>query len=206
MELKLKDMYSFLLSHTFPGLFFGIELLLSMKWFANLDSFSVLQELLSKPDNTGVILAVILICYAFATLLGFIIDGIHHFFYEDFLRGNKIGYHSVDDSDIFCAVNNLEKMSIYQHFIDDDYWYPYETYANISIAMIPGIFLLPYKLYSSQVAVWFTFTLCILYALVLFIMIYEAIYTLRICSEKERQLIEVLKTAHNSDKSNYANI
>ncbi len=183
MEFKLKDMYSYLLSHTFPGLFFGIEILLALKWFTPFDILAPIQIELSKPQNTGTIIALAIASYAFSTLLGFILDGIHHFVYEDFLREEK-------DENIFYAVNNIERMQLYTHFVEDDYWYPYEAYANISIAMIPGIFLLPYKLFISNVNIWVTMTMVILYIFVLFIIVSEARSTYKRCCERERQIID----------------
>ena len=185
MDFKLRDMYSYLLSHTFPGLFLGLEILLALQWFAHFDVLLLMQTELSKPQNTGSIIAVVIVGYAFSTLLGFVLDGIHHFVYEDFLREEK-------DDNIFYAVNNVEKMQIYQHFVEDDYWYPYEAYANISVAMVPGIFLLPYKLYNLHVDTWFLLTMVISYIFVFYVMTYEAHCTYKRCIEREKQIIDSL--------------
>ena len=39
-------------------------------------------------------------------------------------------------------------MAIYMHFLEDDFWYAYEAFANISIAMVPGLILMLYVLWQ----------------------------------------------------------
>ncbi len=186
MELKLKDMYSYLLSHTFPGLFFGIEIMFIFKWFMNVDLISPIIIEFTKPDNAGIVIAVVVLSYAFSTLLGFVLDGIHHFVYEDFMRK----FDGYKDDDIFAAINTIERMQIYQHFVEDDYWYPYEAYANISIAMLPGLFLLTYKLINLGITWWIICLFTIVYILILYIMFYEAKCTYECCCDREEQIIK----------------
>ncbi|MBF0515519.1 MAG: hypothetical protein HQK97_00170 [Nitrospirae bacterium] len=76
MKLDLKSMYNYLISHTFPGFLLLIECLLALQWFFKVDVFAALEKILSKDSGSIVVLSII--AYAFSTLLGIIVDGIHH--------------------------------------------------------------------------------------------------------------------------------
>lgn len=70
MELKLKDMsYGLLLSHTFPGLLFGLEIALAFHLFTN---FSIYKFLFSLQKFDFAVLTTVLIgVFVTATLLEF---------------------------------------------------------------------------------------------------------------------------------------
>ena len=73
-------MYRYLLSHTFPGLILGIEIILAIYWFSDLPVKACIETGFKQHASV-----IILIGYAISTLMGFIVDGIHHFFFEDLL-------------------------------------------------------------------------------------------------------------------------
>jgi len=187
VEYKIKDMsYGLLLSHTFPGLLFGLEILLA---FALFTKINIVNLLFSIENNTSNLIAIFIAVFVSATLLGFILDGIHHFIFEDVyekivLKDNPYNLK------LFQVIKNAEQMHIYKHFLEDDLWYPYEAYANIGIAMLPGLILLPYWLYKLQIAAWFNAIVTVIYWAVFIIMIYEAKSTLQLFNEAEEKLIE----------------
>lgn len=179
MELKVKDMsYGLLLSHTFPGLLFGLEILLAFELFTKLN---IVGALLSIERSAANLISIFIISFVFSTLLGYILDGIHHYIFEDI---RNIPYHS--SPGFYKACNSVEKMQIYKHFLEDDLWYPYEAYANIGIAMLPGVILLPYWLNQLGVTTWFMVILSLLYIVVLIIMFCEAENTLKCFIDEEK--------------------
>lgn len=187
MEFNIKNMYRYLISHTFPGFLFLLELLYFIKiikpnlWFF----FTSLWT-----GNTGNTIAIVIIFYAISTLLGFIIDVIHHFLYEDIedledfkdflcLRIKESKYKNEMSKDYFQAISKLDDLEIYQHLVMDDYWYPYEACGNLSIVMVPGFFVVViwffkiswfYSLWTGILAVF----ILLLYISIFWIMIFEA--------------------------------
>ncbi len=71
MNFNLKEMYRYLISHTFPGLLFLVEILLFLKNTAYPNILSLL------PDKYIAIL--ILAGYSFSTLLGTMLYSTFHF-------------------------------------------------------------------------------------------------------------------------------
>lgn len=186
MKFELKDMYSFLLSHTFPGLLVLIEILLALQWFAKLDVLTFLQKIWSTTQAGNIIILLIL-AYAFSTLLGIILDGVHHFFLEDIW---DIKQKEKDEK--FKAISDSLRMDVYKHFLDDDLWYYYEAYANISFAMIPGGILFYYWLSSvKHFEGWYFWISILLYVFVFAMTFAEAIFTKRRFENDEEQFIDV---------------
>lgn len=186
MKFELKDMYTFLLSHTFPGLLVLIEILLALQWFAKLDVLTFLQKIWSTTQ-TGNIIILLILAYAFSTLLGIILDGVHHFFLED-IRDIK----QEEKDEKFKSISDNLRMDVYKHFLDDDLWYYYEAYANISFAMIPGGFLFYYWLSSVKHFQGWCFWISIsLYGFVFAITFAEAIFTKLRFENDEKQFIDV---------------
>lgn len=186
MKFELKDMYSFLLSHTFPGLLALIEILLALQWFAELDVLTFLQKIWSTTQ-TGNIIILLILAYAFSTLLGIILDGVHHFFLEDIW---DIKQKEKDEK--FKAISDSLKMDVYKHFLDDDLWYYYEAYANISFAMIPGGILFYYWLsFVKHFEGWYFWISILLYVFVFAMTFAEAIFTKRRFKNDEEQFIDV---------------
>lgn len=185
MKFELKDMYSFLLSHTFPGLLVLIEILLALHWFARLDVLPFLQKIWSTAQAGNIIILLIL-AYAFSTLLGIILDGVHHFFLEDIW---DIKQKEKDEK--FKAFSDNLRMDVYKHFLDDDLWYYYEAYANISFAMIPGGILFYYWLSCvKHFQGWYFWISILLYVFVIAITFAEAIFTKLRFENDEEQFID----------------
>jgi hypothetical protein len=89
-------------------------------------------------------------------------------------------------------------MHIYKHFLEHDFWYPYEAYANIAIAMLPGIVLLPFWLSDLNVSLWAIITLVIVSILVFCAMYYEAKTTHEFFKNAEKKIIQ---NFNNSNKN-----
>lgn len=182
MEFKVKDLsYGLLLSHTFPGLLFGLEILIAFQLFTNLD---ILTSILTLQNNMTTLITIFIIAFVFSTLLGFMLDGIHHFIFEDLK--DEPDY----PNNFFIACNSIEKMQLYKHFLEDDLWYPYEAYANIGIAMLPGIILLPYGLFRLGVNALFLIIISLLYFGILYVLFREANSTLDVFKSAEKEFIE----------------
>ena len=212
MNFDFKEMYRYLLSHTLPGLIFGIEVILTLYWFSDLPVKSVIKAWFTLHPSI-----IILIGYAVSTLLGFIVDGIHHFVFEDLLEiriiiyikhlWNKsrlrkyarwfypLQFTSKESEKKFKAFCNENKMEIYSHYIEEDYYYPYETYANISIVVGLGVLLLLCLLsYGKSCGVEIKPLTTILlkitipvFTIITIVMAYEAKTTLEACEDEEDQ-------------------
>ena len=183
MKFELKDMYNFLISHTFPGLLVLAEILLSLQWFAKLDVMEFLQGVWSGSVGGSIVL--LILGYACSTLIGNVLDATHHFILEDFLRKE------VEDEK-FRGISDELTMSIYKHFLEDDLWYPYEEYANLSFAMIPGWVLLYYWLsVLMHFDGWGLWVPILFYGIVLFMVLVEAICTHRRFVRDENTFIVV---------------
>ena len=196
MKFELSDMYKYLLSHTFPGMLLGIEILIVLQWFAGYKITELLEHILSS--SAGNIVIFVVVAYAFSTSLGFIIDAVHHFLYEDLpeiIDKKKHGDEN-DETNKFDVITNADIMKMYVHFVDDDLYYPYEAWANLSIVMFPGIFLLCYWLLSIMklnVVSWGFLLSIITYIVVLIMVIYEAKRTLDETDSEEDDFVKALK-------------
>ncbi len=192
MKFELKDMYNYLISHTFPGAILGVEILLALQWFFNFDVLSLTKKIFSY--SAGGILFFIIGTYAVSTLLGLIIDAIHHFCYEDFpipQKLNKLMHINKPEApkyNRFDGIVDDMSMEAYKHFISEEYYYPYEAFANISVVMFFGIYLLEFWLLCILNYKWkscnFLLPL-ILYLAIVVIMICEARVTWDQMTHKE---------------------
>jgi|SRR5208337_1027340 len=190
---NLKGMYSFLLSHTFPGLLLTFELQLSLQWFATLDVWQFIHDLWTKSTSNAIIIIVVL--YVVSTILGIIVDAIHHFAFEDFMSREETGQK-------FTAFLDTHSVDVYKHFLEDGIWYQYEAYANIFVALVPGLFLFYYwLLFILHVGGW-RFALCmVIYGGVLFIMCFEALYTYRQFEKDAKEFIKVFSVKPEKETS-----
>ena len=146
--------------------------------------------------STARLLLILAGMFIVATLLGIVIDGLHHWIYE---RDWK------DDYEIYKYVKNVQQMQIYMHFVEDDLWYYYEAYANTGIAMIPGFFLLGYWLIWHLQPHWvFTAVILAVYLFLLAITFVEVAQTKREVEETEKSLVENFKSPAPSRKSSDA--
>lgn len=195
MDINFKELsYGNLISHTFPGLVLLLEIVLAFKLFTPIDGFKILLEIDFKVIN---IIALLIVLYIFSTIVGIILDGIHHFIFK-----KKEGW---DGYEIYKVISSIEQLQIYKKLVDEEYWYYYECYANIGISMIPGAFLIPYFLYSININIWFIIVTWIIYVLTLVICINEAINALNICLKIEKALFENFskkESAINTGKQN----
>jgi hypothetical protein len=179
MEIDVKGSYGHLISHTFPGLLLGLELMIAFKLFTPFDGFIFLYSINYKIVNFLVILIVIFII---STILGIILDGVHHWLlrnYEDYSN-----YY-----EIYKLISNNTQMELCRQ-IDADYWYFYESFVNIALAMSPGILLIPILLFKMNINLWFIGIIWIIYLLIIFVLISEALYTLSIIRNIEKSLID----------------
>lgn len=198
MKFDLNSMYKYLLSHTFPGLLVGIEVLFCLHWFVEKPDF---WNYLSNvwTGKTGNVLTILILAYAISTLLGFIVDGVHHFLFEDIWK--LILKKTCDDgSKKFEALSSPDIVQIYQYCLDEDNYYAYESYANISIAMAPGLALLWYWLICRLKVVYLSLGFAIpfgLYLITLIIMIFEAANTYKLFKEDHKNFIDTFSKKQN---------
>lgn len=189
MKFDIKEMYRYLLSHTFPGMLLGLGILYYLKWIEDINVYKFVN---AAMVNSQAIF--ILGVYSLSTCLGFIVDGIHHFSYED-IHGDNV---KKNNSKLkYLSISNDHNYEIYKHYIEDDLWYPYETYANVSVVMFVMMPLAFYWIIELSIApIPIKTILCIIYYFVLSIIIYtakstyeenieeESDFTYALCSER----------------------
>lgn len=181
MGFNFKEMYSYLLSHTFPGLLFLVEILLFLK-------FTVYSNISTLFLSDKLIVILILAGYAFSTLLGTMLDAMQHCFFD--IIDPDIKKEHIKEK--YLAIKNGDKdMGVYKHFIEDDLWYPYEAYANISVAMFLGLILLVCVIIPIPLTLKFWFGIGITFSFLLAALSYEAWYTYKYCGVEEEQFCDV---------------
>ena len=189
--------YGLLLSHTFPGLLLEVEVIIAFRFFTKLDMPLYSMLFGGVTENYSMLRAAATLAGMFivATLLGIVIDGIHHWIYEGLWRKEA-------DYEIYKYIRNTQQMQIYIHFVEDDLWYYYEAYANTGIAMIPGFFLTGYWLIWLLQPHWlFTFTALAIYIFLLIVTFIEVIHTKQEVEEVEKSLVENFKNKSISPDS-----
>jgi hypothetical protein len=88
----------------------------------------------------------------------------------------------------------MEQLQILKVAVDKDYWYYYECYANLGIAMIPGILLYPYWLYVDKgVGRLFIVIFVIIYLCIIYVLIKQALSTLNMVDVLESNLLKNFK-------------
>ena len=68
MNFDLKEMYNYLISHTFPGFILCLEIILGLEYLADVNAFNFITHMLNKGFATSSI--VVIIGYVFSTFLG----------------------------------------------------------------------------------------------------------------------------------------
>ncbi len=183
MQIDFKGSYSYLTSHTLPGLLAGLEVILFFKLFTPFDGFKVLFGIDYKAAN---LIALVAVIFVLSTLIGLIIDAIHHKLFrklEDKLNTDEI----------YKYIKNADQLNIFTK-IDNDYWYYYEACANIMIAIAPGIVLVPILLYRLNVYSLLILILFAIYAYVIWVLYDEAKYTLsKLLSIVEEKFLENIR-------------
>jgi len=152
MELKVRGFsYGLLLSHTFPGLLVEFEIAVGLHFFAR-PCLPNIMNLVSGKDNVPLLISALVLLFAFATLLGFVIDGLHHACFEDIpgriSSSSRKQRKAHDEEAIYRAMRSQEHLQLYIH-LEDELWYPYEAYGNIGIALGLGCLLLLCVLWSG---------------------------------------------------------
>lgn len=136
-----------IISHIFPGVILGIELVILIDlWY---QPVPILGNLFKLGWNSQALVLIILIFVG--TILGIIIDALHHFLFTDFhwklifqkgWRKNPTGEYEI---------SNLEQLEIYKNMIDEGLLYYYEGYYNIAFALLPSLIIVPLVLYRLGV-------------------------------------------------------
>ncbi len=189
MNFNLKEMYSYLLSHTFPGLLFLVEILIFLHFTICPNIFSKLMGMVEHGSGILIIGG-----YAFSTLLGTMLDGVQHFIFDFFvdMEGCCKNYNETlkknekDANAKYLALNNEDsRIKAYEHFIDDDLWYPYEAYSNIIVAMVFGLILL---VMGSLFGFWVGFG--IIFFIILGALCFEAQYTYQLCEGESKEFFK----------------
>ncbi len=179
--------YSTILSHVFPGIVMELQILLALALFSPVPVVTKLSAFMQANVSTFVAFGILFL--VLATIFGFILDGIHHFVF----RKREA---TVDG--IYRYMTSLERLEIAQSTLEEDLWYPYEAYANIAIAMLPGVYLLPYWMWAHAFGPWFIGVTWIVYVVVLAIMWHEALATLEQYKEVEKELVKAFEsTVHD---------
>jgi hypothetical protein len=189
MKFDIKDMYSFLLSHTFPGFVVLIELLFFIYFFIEPNFLEITKHAAVKSP-----ILFIIVVYVVSTLFGFIVDGIRHFSLEDFI-GDKYEVHFMPNLELIrkdikqhalmkhAKINNEIEYLKYKHFYEDDLWYPYEAYGNIFVSLISGFPIIFYYLFwASPANRLVSFISLAVYVVIILIMYYEAKQTFHECT------------------------
>ncbi|MHB8158417.1 MAG: hypothetical protein ACYDEQ_13670 [Desulfocucumaceae bacterium] len=123
-------------------------------------------------------LSLLSILYILSTLFGLIIDAIRHSIFKIMyiitkrVRCEEDIYNN--DKDIYKLIKNADQLQLYNK-IDEDYWYYYEAYFNIALALIPGIIIIHYFANNLILFILYLF----LYLIIIVIMIFIAVVTLK---------------------------
>lgn len=155
--------FQHLLSHTFPGFLSAITLFMLIDIWSPVDLTSlVIKDLTGLINFVGFILLI-------GTILGIIIDGIHHSIVEDgifdsLLEMNEI--HNIGrDCKKICGIDKpishhyffskmkTDAINISNYFIKGYYCYS-EFYSNTFLALLPFSLIVPYYLVKSLQIPW----------------------------------------------------
>jgi len=105
MEPKFFEMeYGYLISHTFPGIFLGFEIMFAFTMFTPINIFNIICSIDYKIVN---IVALIIVIYIISTLLGVILDGIHHFIFAKWESDNKTLEESFEIYEYIASMEQL---------------------------------------------------------------------------------------------------
>ncbi len=195
MKFELRDMYKYLISHTFPGLIFALDIIYAIKWSTKYDIYEIFKLIWGRGE-AGNIIAFLILAYVLSTLFGIVLDGIHHLFFDDrkFFRFKFKEAEEELSKDKFWAINDKESQDIFESVLMEDYWYPSESYANIFIAMFVGFPLLIYWLHCLKSFDFLSFEFLVPFGLYTSIMVFmwlEALGTSKIFNAGEANFISV---------------
>jgi len=123
-------------------------------------------------------------------MLGIILDGVHHFIFEKWEAKNKTMQELFE---IYEYISSIDQLQIIKQTIDKDYWYYYECYANIAIAMIPGILLFPIWFYRLGISLFFNICFLLVYLFIIGISIQQSLSTLDMVHALEEAFLKNFK-------------
>jgi hypothetical protein len=99
MDISFKELsYGNLISHTFPGLFLAFEIILAFRLFTPFNGFNFICSINYTVTN---VLGILIGVYVIATLLGIILDAIHHVAFK-----SKEGY----GYEIYKFIKNVDQL------------------------------------------------------------------------------------------------
>ncbi len=182
LDTRVKGMsYGLLLCDTFPGAFLAAEILCAFQYFTPVKVISHLKGMTSEWPS---VIALFIIGFVVGTLCGFVLDGIHHFVPP--LRRLE----DESDDSMYKAISTYEQLLIYKYLIEDDLRQPAWAYANICLAMIPGLALMPCILWKMNVPCWFILMGEASWAFIVWVMYAQFKYTTRLLNEVEKYLAD----------------
>ena len=132
--------FGYVISHTFPGFILSIELMIGIDMLTNKRiCFLIFQQM----DFLSIV-GILGIFAIGATIFGLIIDAIQHFIFENLIDKiiTRKGEQIYEAMYVHKVIKTMEHFLIYQHLIEDAFWYYYEAYANIAISLILGFFVI----------------------------------------------------------------
>jgi hypothetical protein len=111
-----------------------------------------------------------------------------------FLKNGKVKNKTMQELfEIYEYISTIDQLQIIKQTIDKDYWYYYECYANIAIAMIPGILLFPIWFYRLGIGVLFTICFLLIYLFIIGVNIQQSLSTLDMVHALEEAFLKNFK-------------
>ena len=179
MEIKIKNYeYGHIISHTFPGLFLLFEIILAFKLVMPLDFLCYLRAI--RIEST---ILLIIILFVLSTLLGIILDASHHYIFRNYEK-------PILAPEVYRHINSSEKLEIYRQVRDADNYYYYECYANMCLAMIPGILIFPIWFWELDLPFWLIIIFLLLYIGIILILFNQAKTAILEIEEIDMKLIQ----------------
>ncbi len=160
-EIPTQFKFEELLSNTFPGFFSALTLFMSIDYLSPINIFALISK--NILNLAGFIGYVIL----FGTILGIIIDGIHHSLIENLIFEKSLGFKEIYEPLKILHSNNKLTFPYFYNIIEDktraidnheyminaQYRYS-EFYANTFIALVPFSFITPFYLLERFQIPW----------------------------------------------------
>lgn len=182
MKVNIKSPYRYLISHTFPGLLLLLEIIFLLRIWKDYVSYksicliNIINDIINIVSDMPNLIMLLTIFFIFSTLIGIVIDAFRHLLFREPEKKLK-------DKEIYEVIKNADQLALYNR-IDDDYWYFYEAYGNIALAlsMLPltllilisgkyililfftiiviAMFNIPYKKMKEKWGKWYSNKMC----------------------------------------------
>ena len=133
----------------------------------------------------------LIIIYIVSTLLGIVIDAIHHCFFRNDEKEAMSTY-----GEIYRYIKDKDQLAIYDR-IERDNWYYYEAYANIAISLALGLIIYFFLFFQKPNFLIFII-ISIIYIVIIYMLYSEAKHTLIIAVDIEKKFLENLKSRNNT--------